>query len=337
MTARNRTSRRRFLRAAAAGTAAIGLPFVHAAAQTRIRLRYYSWIPRNVLFAQTMNIFAKHVETASNGELAVEWGGSAEATPPFQAPDAIASGLYELGHVANSLYASAMPEAICLSATTAASAKLRASGALDLYAETMKARTGLIFLGMPISGIAYTFLTRTPINSLADFRGRKLRSLPLYDPLLRALGATPSTIAPAEVFTALENGVVDGLGWSDGGIIEYRFHERTKFRLTPTFYGARTALVASPAVWRRLSPAHQKILAEAGLKFEAEAERFYIAEQAKEQQQLKQLGMTTTALPGAEAEQFLATAEKTMWDRIVGVSPKDGPKLKDAFEKAAKA
>jgi len=337
MMPRIRTSRRRFLRKVATSAAVIGMPFVHATAQSRVRLRYYSWIPRNVLFAQSMNVFAKLVETASRGEIAVEWGGSAEATPPFQAADAVISGLYELGHLANSLYASAMPEAISLSATTAGTAKLRQSGALDAYAETMATRTGMIFLGMPISGIGYTFLTRTPINALADFRGRKLRSLPLYDPLLRALGATPSTIAPAEVFTALENGVVDGLGWSDGGIIEYRYHERTKFRLAPTFYGARTALVASPAAWRRLSPAHQQILTAAGLQFELEAEKFFVAEHAKEQQQLIQLGMTTTTLPAAEGVQFLATAEKTMWDRILGASPKDGAKLKEAFEKAAKA
>ncbi|MFO0986202.1 MAG: TRAP transporter substrate-binding protein DctP [Alphaproteobacteria bacterium] len=331
-------SRRRFLATAAAGAgaAALGLPAIRKA-RAAVRLRYYSWVPRNSLVARAMGNCAELAARESKGELVVDWGGSAEATPPFQAADAIVSGLYELGHLANSLYASAMPEAICLSATSASAAKLRESGALDVYAATMKSRNGMVFLGMPISGIGYTFLTTAPIKTLADFRGRKLRSLPLYDPLIRALGATPATIAPAEVFTALENGVVDGLGWSDNGIVEFRYHERTKFRLLPTFYGARTALVASPVAWARLTPDQQQALTRAGRALELEAERLYAAEHANEHKQLAQLGMKTETLAPAEATQFLALADQTMWERILKASPQNGAKLKEAFDRAAKA
>ncbi len=338
MSTRQDRSRRRFLATAAAAgaaTAALGFPAVRKA-RAAAKLRYYSWVPRNSLFAKSMSIFAELAAKESKGEITVEWGGSAEATPPFQAADAIVSGLYDLGHLANSLYASAMPEAICLSATSAAAGKLRQSGALDVYAATMKSRTGLVFLGMPISGTGYTFLTTAPLKTLADFRGRKLRSLPLYDPLIRALGATPSTIAPAEVFTALENGVVDGLGWSDNGIIEFRYHERTKYRLLPTFYGARTALVASPVAWGRLTPDQQQALTRAGRQFELEAERLYAAEHEKEHKQLVQLGMKTETLAPAEGEKLLALADQTMWERILKASPQNGAKLKKAFDRAAK-
>jgi TRAP-type C4-dicarboxylate transport system substrate-binding protein len=328
-------TRRRFVWSAAAGMliAATG-PMRIARAQAKFKLRYYSWVPKTSVFAEGMAEFVKAIEAKTNGEVTLEWGGSAEATGPFQAADAITNGIYDAGHLANSLYASSMPEATCLSAGTAPAAKLRATGALDAYADVMKKRNGLVFLGMPASGPGYTFLTRTPINSLADMKGRKIRSLPLYDPLIRALGGSPTTIAPAEVFTALENGVVDGLGWSDFGIIEFRFNEKTNFRLTPTFYGARTAFVVGPQAWARLPAPIQKALTDATKDAELAVEKHYLGRHAEEQKKLSELGMKTTALSAAEGKTLKDTANQVMWDKIVKDSAQNGPRLKEAFDKA---
>lgn len=331
----SKITRRRFVWSAAAGTlvAAAG-PMKLARAQAKYKLRFYSWVPKNSIFALTTDLM-KAVEQKTNGELVFEWAGSTEATGPFQAADAIANGIYDAGHLANSLYASAMPEATCLSAGDAPIAKLRGSGALEIYADVMKRRTGLVFLSVPISGTGYTFLTRTPINALADLKGRKIRSLPLYDPVIRSLGGSPTTIAPAEVFTALENGVVDGLIWSDFGIIEFRFNEKTNFRLTPTFYSARTAFVVGPQAWAKLPAPIQKALAEAAKEAELSAEKFFIQKHAEEQAQLIQLGMRTTKLSGAEGKTLKETANRVLWEKIVKDSPQNGPRLKEAFEKAA--
>src|SRR6516162_2571635 len=51
-----------------------------------------------------------------------------------------------------------------------------------------------------------------PINSVADMKGLKLRVIPSpsYIALFRALGAAPTPMAFGEVYTALQQGVIDG-------------------------------------------------------------------------------------------------------------------------------
>ena len=43
-------------------------------------------------------------------------------------------------------------------------------------------------------------------------------------------------MAPGEVFTGLERGVVDGYGWPLLGIFDFGWQEKTKYRLEPGFY-----------------------------------------------------------------------------------------------------
>ncbi len=46
-----------------------------------------------------------------------------------------------------------------------------------------------------------------------DFTGLKIRVTPVYRDIVQALGGTPITTPPGEVYTALERGVADGYGW----------------------------------------------------------------------------------------------------------------------------
>ena len=43
----------------------------------------------------------------------------------------------------------------------------------------------------------------------------------LYNALLRGMNATPITISPGEVYSALERGVVDGIAWLRGSVARY--------------------------------------------------------------------------------------------------------------------
>jgi TRAP-type mannitol/chloroaromatic compound transport system substrate-binding protein len=51
---------------------------------------------------------------------------------------------------------------------------------------------------------------RRELQSLADLRGLKLRTLGLGGEVYRRLGATPQTTPPAEILVSLQSGVIDG-------------------------------------------------------------------------------------------------------------------------------
>ncbi|WP_270934965.1 TRAP transporter substrate-binding protein [Falsiroseomonas oryzae] len=54
--------------------------------------------------------------------------------------------------------------------------------------------------------------TRRPVNQMADLRGLKIRVIPnpSFIALFRALGAAPTPMAFGEIYTALQQGVIDG-------------------------------------------------------------------------------------------------------------------------------
>ena len=83
----------------------------------------------------------------------------------------------------------------------------------------------------------HLYLTK-PITK-PDLTGFKIRITPVYRDFFTALGATVVQTAPGEVYTALERGVVDGYGWPIGGIFDFGWHEKTKYRVDPGFYTRR--------------------------------------------------------------------------------------------------
>ena len=44
----------------------------------------------------------------------------------------------------------------------------------------------------------------------------------------------------------MERGVVDGLGWPDLGLLDFKFYEHAKYIVSPTFYTLRTTHLLNP-------------------------------------------------------------------------------------------
>ena len=83
------------------------------------------------------------------------------------------------------------------------------------------------------SVFSFHIYTSKPIEK-ADMTARlKLRTVPIYRPFFEKLGATNAETQHAELYTALERGVVDGYGWSLWGLKEQGFLPVTKFRSSP--------------------------------------------------------------------------------------------------------
>ncbi|MET4636339.1 TRAP transporter substrate-binding protein [Kaistia defluvii] len=74
------------------------------------------------------------------------------------------------------------------------------------------------------------FLVTKPADSLDDLQGRKIRApgIPAYIESIRALGANPATVPFEEVYTAIQQGVVDGVEQPLVAIKDKRFYEVAK-------------------------------------------------------------------------------------------------------------
>ena len=93
-----RPARRRFLGAAtAAGTAAIGFPFI-ARAQTVTNWRFQSTWPTKDIFHEYATDFAKKVNDMTGGDLKIEVLPAGAVVPAFGLIDAVSKGTLDGGH-----------------------------------------------------------------------------------------------------------------------------------------------------------------------------------------------------------------------------------------------
>lgn len=305
-----------------------------AYAQGKRKLRYIAFINRNTVWGKPYDFLAAEVDRLSGGDLEIEYAGGSDVIGGFDAPEAIANGVFDMSHSANSYFAGAVPASISLASGDATAAELQASGALDAYADMVMKQRGVMFLGMPLSGVGYVFQVRHNPGELSSFEGKKIRSIPLYDPILEALGATPVTTSPAEAYTAMERGVVDGLGWPDIGLLDFKFHEQAKFVMLPTFYQLRTATLMNPNSFNSLPAELQNVLMEASASADAIGAAWAKEKRDAEHAEMEAAGVEFVSLSDAEAAKFIGLTEEKLWDKITELAPEDSATLRPLFDNA---
>lgn len=155
--------------------------------------------------------------------------------------------------------------------------------------------------------------------------GMKMRAAdPTFEAMLRAAGASVSSMPSTEIYPALQSGVLDGALTSAETFVSMRLYEQTKFTTTPGQYALwmlLQPLVMSKQHWDKLSPAQQKIFEQAADK----SDTFFLGLQrdaVKEMEEaFKKAGAKVHQMTQAEYNQWLALAKETSWKEFAAKSP----------------
>jgi tripartite ATP-independent transporter DctP family solute receptor len=121
--------------------------------------------------------------------------------------------------------------------------------------------------GLAFGGMGFRQLSNNakPVASVADVEGLKIRTQQneMHIAVWSELGVLPTPMAIPEVYTALQQGVVDGQENPIGAIINNRFGEVQKYvSLTDHAFTPLVMLIA-PSVWGGLSEADKEIFTAA--------------------------------------------------------------------------
>jgi tripartite ATP-independent transporter DctP family solute receptor len=121
--------------------------------------------------------------------------------------------------------------------------------------------------GLAFGGMGFRQLSNDakPVASVADVEGLKIRTQQneMHIAVWSELGVLPTPMAIPEVYTALQQGVVDGQENPIGAIINNRFGEVQKYvSLTDHAFTPLVMLIA-PSVWGGLSEADKEIFTAA--------------------------------------------------------------------------
>lgn len=109
-----------------------------------------------------------------------------------------------------------------------------------------------------------TFLNSHPVLTPEDLRGKRIRvmGVPILVDTYSALGANVTTTAWAELYSALQLGVVDGIDHVPTSVRAMKFYEILRYGSRIPIFASPMLLVASKPLYDRLPDHYQDILRE---------------------------------------------------------------------------
>jgi TRAP-type C4-dicarboxylate transport system substrate-binding protein len=168
------------------------------------------------------------------------------------------------------------------------------------------ANRGLKGIGLFINDPA-VFNTRSKIEKLADFGGKKIRVLasPIQTEQLRKLSATAVPMSLGEVLPALQQGTIDGVMSVLPVLTALRFYDAAKFILESDQAMFTVVSVASKLWYDKLPKELQAVVDNAGQKASAQVFPWATEFAAKQRAAWTANGGTITKLSKEEQGQFM--------------------------------
>jgi tripartite ATP-independent transporter DctP family solute receptor len=169
-----------------------------------------------------------------------------------------------------------------------------------------------------------------PIKTLEDMKGLKIRVMesPMYISTFKALGANPTPIAFSELYTALQQGTVDGQ--DNGVVLTYtsKLYEVLKYYSVSGQVYAAAGVVVSENWWQSLPPDLQQIVLDVSAECRDKMRADNVDIEAEYLKLIEDSGTEVYVLPPEEKERF-REACMAVWDEFKDVY---GPEIMAAAE-----
>lgn len=178
-------------------------------------------------------------------------------------------------------------------------------------------QNNLHFLAFGENGFRQLTTSGKKVTSPQDMRGMKFRvpTSPVMLETFRALGSDPTAVDFAELFIALQQGMVDGQENPLGLIESSRFYEVQDYVTMWNYLYDALIFTIHKDVWDNLSPEYQQIVsdsAEAAMAWQIKINR---EENQALLAQLEGKGLEPVLLTDEQISEF-RSATRSVWDRM---------------------
>jgi tripartite ATP-independent transporter DctP family solute receptor len=213
--------------------------------------------------------FAEAAKAKSAGRIEVQVAPSAQLGDDAAMLTALRTGALDMSANSQGAVANAVPEYAAFGMpflfTNAAQAFSLLDGALGKELADKSAEKGMVVLGFWDNGIRHMTNSKKPIAKVEDMKGLKMRTPPdsvLVD-IMQSLGAEAQQIKFAELYVALQQGVVDGQENPLMNIHASKLYEVQKHLALTSHQFQMTPFLMSKRSWDKLSEADRKAVTEA--------------------------------------------------------------------------
>ena len=256
----NHMTKRLLLTGLAAGALLMGS--IGASAQTTLRVA--GNFPVEHTASGAMEIFKERVEELTGGELVVQNFPAMQLGGANENVDQVRSGAIFAVFTSIAYFTREVAELEAVSLPFLFSDREKAfevmDGEVGRIMDDKLLETGFVNLGYMELGFRHTTNNVRPITAVEDFSGLRIRLQPneVHLETFRALGANPQAMDVSELYSALQQGVLDGQENPYNIIATRRFNEVQKYLSDTGHFFDFINVVANRDAFEGLSPEHQE-------------------------------------------------------------------------------
>jgi TRAP-type C4-dicarboxylate transport system substrate-binding protein len=208
--------------------------------------------------------WAELVQTKTNGRVKIDLYFGQTLAPVNQIVDATSKGVADIGGVAAAQEPGKLPLDMV--------AQLPGFGT-DYWAQSMafwdlmnqdplkSQYASYNLLPLSLNFVAdYYLISKTPINSVADLKGKKINASGFVAETLAGLGAVPVAMSPPEQYEGLQKGTIDADSAPYSAMVDFKFYEVAKYVVQYPFGGRMQAVLVNKNSWAKISSADQKTI-----------------------------------------------------------------------------
>jgi TRAP-type transport system periplasmic protein len=250
-------------------TIAAAMLLTTGAADAQTRLRVAGNFPMDHTATGAMEIFKEELEAITNGELQVDNFPAMQLGGAQENVDQVRSGAIFAVFTSIAYFTRTVPEYEAVSLPFIFDSNEQAFRVMDgPIGELMDERMleqGFVNLGYMELGFRHATNNVRPIQSVEDFQGLKIRLQPneVHLDTFRALGANPIALDISELYSALQQGVLDGQENPYNIIATRRFDEVQRYLSNTGHFFDFINVAANRRLFEGLSPEHQEAVREA--------------------------------------------------------------------------
>jgi len=198
------------------------------------------------------------------------------------------------------------------------------------------AKVGLYYVGPSGDVVSdmYYIMTNIPVKTPYELKGQTLATFATLQQWLDVLGITPAMMAPGDRYTAVEQGVADGMA----GQLRYAFssgnYEVLDYWIDHGIYSSTNNIMMNLDRYNSLPEHLQNVIDQAYLELEkpgAEMASEFLGTAKK--QLIAEGGMTPITFSPEDAKYYVDIASTTRWEFLYEKYPEWAPKIFELWGK----
>ncbi|NOY16425.1 MAG: hypothetical protein GXP23_05765 [Gammaproteobacteria bacterium] len=283
-------------------------------AEDKVRFRVSDAMPSGSPLGKLVADWARNIEKEGDNIEVILYPGS-QLFKPEQQINAVARAYVDGAFVHFDYWGRTLPELSILSRPFAFSDRTLLfsfrDSQLSSYLATRVESKGMKVVAWLIMGHMIGISTRgKPLVKPQDFAHKKIRGAsPLLNSALRAVGASPVSLGGAEVYQALQTGMIDGSLTTLRSIYMRRFYEVNNWVTVSPLFPAFVMLTVNLKWWNSLSEANRQIISRVSHSTERAAAELTVKLEAETPQLLREKGMKVYFLKAQEIEELRSVME----------------------------